>query len=720
MNIQKVSRREFLKATGVTASGLILGTSLPLRIAGEENQPAFHPDVFIHIAENGDTTLYCGRCEMGQGVSTALPASVADELEADWSRVTVLQGDGDIKYGSQQTGGSRSIHEFFIPMRQTGAAMREMLVSAAARKWGLSPGDCYAELHYVYNRKDKRKLGYGELAASAAKLPVPEAPRLKTREQYRYIGKPIPRHDQDEVVVGKRIYGIDTKVPGMLYAAMAHAPVLGAGVVSVNSTAAMKSKGVRDVVEVKPIKHPFSSVGGVAVVADNTWTAQQALKKLEIEWDLGDNKNYNTEEYLQQLITNVEAPGEVMHERGNVDSSLEKAEITHTAVYTGGHLSHSPMEPNASVAWVEDDSCEIWAATQNPQEIQKVAALFLGRKAKDIIVHITMAGGAFGRKGKVDYVHESVAISKAVGAPVQLTWSREEDTRTGYYHSINAQQLQAGMDSKGNISAWLQRAAFPSIGSTFNPQQVRPNEKDFREVIAHAYGIENFRAESGLAPAHTRIGWYRAVYSIFWGFAINVFTDELAHKAGMDMVQLLHRVYDNNRDPALAEMVRRCRGVLDLAAKTGGWGRKMPKNHGLGIAVHHSYRSYLAMVVHVETVGDDIKVHRVDCVVDCGEVVNPDIATAQMEGAVVMGLSLTLREHITFRDGAVVNSNFHDYPVLRHNEMPEVHVQFIENGEPATGLGEPGVPTFAPALVNAIYAASGKRYRSIPLKPMSV
>lgn len=720
MNLQKVSRREFLQATGMTAGGLVLGLTVPISLNAENGETIFHPDVFIQIAENGDTTLICGRAEMGQGVSTALPAAVADELEADWSRVTVLQGDGDKKYGSQATGGSRSIHEFFMPMRTAGAAMRNMLVKAASQSWGIAESDCYAELHFVHNKKNKQKLSYGELVSKAVKLPVPQNPTLKTKDQFRYIGKPLARHDQDEVVVGKRTYGIDTKIPGLKYAAIAHVPVFGGKLKSVDKTEAMKVKGVIDVVEVEPIKNPFSSVGGVAVVANNTWTAQQALKKLKIEWDLGENRSYDSKAYLQDLVKNVESPAQQIFNRGDVDKALEKAEITHAASYTGGHLSHSPMEPMASVAWVQHDSCEIWASTQNPQSIQEVIAQYLGRKQEDIIVHVTAAGGAFGRKGKCDYVHEAAAISKAVGVPVQLTWSREEDMRTGYYHSINAQHLEAGIDSDGNVSAWLQRVAFPSIGSIFNPSQDRPNERDFSRPNAHPYGIANFRTESGLAKAHTRIGWYRAVYDIFYAFAINVFTDELAQKAGIDTVKLLRRIYDNNKDPAMANVVSRCRGVLDLAAEKGGWGKKLPKNHGLGIAVHHSYNSFLAMLVHVETNGDDIKIHRVDCAVDCGLVLNPDIATAQMEGAVVMGLSLSLREDVTFRDGAVVNSNFHDYPVLRHNEMPEVHVHFVDTDESPTGLGEPGVPTFAPAFINAIHAASGKRYRSIPIKPMSV
>ena len=721
MDLQKINRREFLKISGISTGGLVLGMVLPINIQARKDERVFIPNAFIHIAENGDTTLYCSRSEMGQGISTALPATIADELEADWTRVKVVQGDGDKKYGNQNTGGSQSVKLMFIPMRKVGAAARSMLVSAAAKTWNLPESECYAKLHFVYNTKNKKKLSYGELSSLAANLPVPADPILKNRDQFRYIGQSLPRHDQDDVVVGKRVYGIDTKIPGLKYAAIKHVPVYGGKLKSVDKNEIMKMKGVVDVVEIEPIAHAFSSVGGVAVVADNTWTAQQALQKLKIEWDLGENQNYDTKQYKQVLLKNVESPAQHIFSRGDVDKALEEAVTTHSASYTGGHLSHSPLEPLASVAWVQDDSCEIWAATQDPQSIQQVIALYLGRKEKEIIVHVTMAGGAFGRKGKCDYVHEAVAVSKAVRAPVQLTWSREEDTRTGYYHSINAQHLKAGLDNEGNISAWLQRVAFPPAESIFNSKINRAGERDMKVLAEHPFGISNFRTESGLAKAHTRIGWYRAVYGIFYSFAINVFTDELAKKAGMDTVKFLHKIYDNNTDASMSTLVKRSLGVLDLATRKGGWGRKMPENHGLGIAVHYSSETFVAMLVHVETNGDEIKVHRVDCAVDCGLVLNPDIATAQMEGAIVMGLALALRTEITFKEGAVVNSNFHDYPVLRTNEMPgEIHVHFGENDESPTGLGEPGVPAFVPAFINAIYAASGKRFRSIPIKPINV
>ncbi|MGH8033861.1 MAG: molybdopterin cofactor-binding domain-containing protein [Lysobacterales bacterium] len=604
--------------------------------------------------------------------STALCAAVADELEADWEQVTVLQGDADSKYGPQGTGGSQSINVMLEPMRKAGAAGREMLVAAGAKTWSLPVADCYAKLHVVYNRVDSRQLPYGDLVDVAHTLPVPDQPVLKQRTEFRYIGKPLPRKDQSEVVTGKRIYGADAKVPGIKYAAIRHVPVFGGTLKSLDKTAALALPGVVGVVEIPRFDKPFGTIGGVAVVADNTWIAEQALQTLKIEWDLG------------------------------------------------SHLSHSPMEPMASLAWVRDDRCEIWASTQDPKGIQETVGAYLGRKPEDITVHVMMAGGAFGRKYMCDYVQEAAALSKAVSAPVQLTWSREEDTRTGYYHSCSAQHLEASLGASGKITGWLQRAAFPTIGSIFNPSSVQPSADDLEDIAKLPFGVANMRVESGLAEAHTRIGWYRAVYAIFYGFAVNVFIDELAQAAGIDTLQFYRNIYDNNHDPDQAEKVQRSRAALEEAARMAGWGKQLPAGQGLGLAVFHSFESYVAMVVHAEVKDGKVTVHRVDCAVDCGLVLNPELATAQMEGAVIMGMGLALETAIQFKDGAVVNSNFHDYLVTRIDAAPtDIRVKFIGQDFRATGLGEPGVPTMAPALVNAIVAAGGPRYRSLPIQPAS-
>ncbi len=715
--LSSINRRDFLKASGLSAGGLIIGVSLPMGVLATGGDGSFEPSAFVYIAENGDTTIHCGRCEMGQGISTALPAAVADELEADWARVTVLQGDADKKYGPQATGGSQSINKMFEPMRKAGAAGKEMLIAAAAQSWNIPLENCYAKSHAVYNKLDDRSLGYGKLVAAANAIEVPEAPVMKTRDQFRYIGKSLQRHDQGDMVVGKRMYGADAKVPGVKYAAIKHVPVMGGTVKSVDKAKALAMPGVVDVVVIPRFENAYGSLGGVAVVADNTWTAEEALSSLKIEFEAGEHGSYDTEEYKKQLVKNVEVPAKKEFEKGSLDTAFKDAAIRHKGTYVGGHLSHSPMEPMASLVWVQEDSCEIWASTQDPAGIQKTVGAYLGRKPEDIVVHVMASGGAFGRKFKCDYVQEAAACSKAVGAPVQMTWSRKEDTRTGYYHSCSAQHIEASIDAEGKVTGWLHRAAFPPIGSTFNPKTVQPTKGDLDAISSHPFGIENMRVESGMAKAHTRIGWYRAVYAIFYGFSVNSFTDELAHKAGVDTLKFLRSIYDNNNNAEQAEKVRRSRGVLDKAAEMADWGKKLPANHGMGIAVHYSFESYVAMVAHVEVKGTDVTVHRVDCAVDCGLVLNPDIATAQMEGAIIMGTGLTLNTEIRFKNGAVVNSNFHNYPVPRIHETPaEINISFIGQDARPTGLGEPGVPTLAPAVANAIFAATGKRYRSLPIK----
>jgi len=725
MSLSNVSRREFLKTAGLASGGLVIGISLPVNakiIADSSCTAIFNPNAFIHLKENGDTLIYCGRCEMGQGISTALPAAVADEMEADWQRVSVKQADGnETLYGDQATGGSESIRTMYLPMREAGAAAKEMLIAAAAKVWQVKAADCYAESHFIINKNTQQKLGYGELASIAATLPIPEKTVLKNKSEFRYIGKSLPRHDQGDVVVGKRIYGTDAKIPGLKYAAIKHCPVLGGSIRSVDKTAALAMKGVSAVVEIPRFNVPFGSIGGVAVVADNSWTAEQAVKQLKIEWELGDNQIYNTKTYKQQLVSNVEKPAQLAFQRGDIGAAFKGAKQLVRATYTGGHLSHAPMEPNASLVWVKKDSCEVWASTQSPADIQKVLAQYLKREAKDIVVHVMMAGGAFGRKFKCDYVHEAAVISQQVNAPIQLTWSREEDMRTGYYHSISAQHLEASLDEQGYITGWLHRVAFPSISSLFDPSLDRAPASSLEDINNYPFGIANFRSETGEAKAHTRIGWYRAVYAVFYGFACSTFADELAHKAGIDPLTFLNQSFDNNKISALDIHTKRCKGVLALAAEKAGWNKnKLPKGQAIGLAVHFSFQTYAAMAVHVEVEGDNIKVLNVDCAIDCGQILNRDGATAQMEGAVVMGMSLALSTEISFKEGAVVNSNFHDYPVMRIKDMPNVRVHMIESDEKPTGLGEPGVAPFAPALSNAVFAASGKRYRDLPFKPLYV
>lgn len=718
-----VNRRDFLKVSSIAAGGLFIGisSSFSSSFAKTQNASQFSPNAFIHLQKNGDVLIYCGRCEMGQGISTALPSVVADEMEADWNKVHIEQAEGNQdKYGSQATGGSASIRTMYEPMRKAGASAREMLIAAAAKVWNTSAENCYAKQHFVYLNGSDKKLSYGELVGIAANLPVPQSPKFKTSTEFRYIGTALPRHDVGLVVEGKRIYGADVKVPGMQYAAVVHCPVMGGKLKSLDKTDALKVSGVTEVVEIEPLNVPFGSLGAVAVVANNSWSAQQGVDKLKVEWERGQHGTYNTDDYMQMLVSNVEKPANLIAERGDLEQAFEQSEHIVSATYTEGHLVHAPMEPNASVVSVHENHCEVWASTQSPDDIQSVLSGFLGIDKKNIHVNVMISGGAFGRKFKCDYVQEAAAISKAVGTPIQLIWTREEDTRTGFYHSNSAQHIEASLDKDGNVTGWLHRIAFPSINTLFNPATQYAPANAVSEIENHPFGVANLRSESGLAPAHTRIGWYRAVYAIFWGLAYGVFADELAKKVGVDTVTMLNRLYDANKNPDQAEQVSRSKAVLALAAQKSGFGKTLPKGEGLGIAVHYSFESYVAMAVHVKMKGDDFEVLRVDSAVDCGQVLNKDGASAQQEGAVAMGISLAKYCEIKFKDGAVVNSNFHDYPVMRISDMPAVHVHFIESNAAPTGLGEPGMAPFAPALINAIFDASGKRYRSLPIQGQQI
>lgn len=716
-----VDRRQFLKVSSIALGGLFIGVSAPFA-AGAKTNPSsneFNPNAFIHLQENGDLLIYSGRCEMGQGISTALPSVVADEMEADWAYVHIEQAEGDKdKFGSQATGGSASIRTMYEPMRKAGAAAKEMLIAAAAKTWNTSVENCYAKQHFVFHRTTGKKLAYGELVSVASTMPVPQEPLLKSSDDFNYIGKALPRHDVGKVIEGKRTYGVDVKVPGMQYAAIVHCPVMGGTLKSLDKSDALKVAGVTAVVEIPPLKVPFGSLGGVAVVANNSWSAQQAVNKLKVEWDRGEHGDYDTDVYMAQLVKNVEKPAEKITERGDLDNAFKNASQVVSATYTEGHLVHAPMEPNASVVSVQADACEVWAPTQSPDDIQSVLSGYLGIDKKKVKVNVMICGGAFGRKFKCDYVQEAAAISKEVGTPIQLIWTREEDTRTGYYHSNSAQHIEASLDNDGNVTGWLHRIAFPSINTLFDPSVQYAPADAVADIANHPFGVANLRSESGLAPAHTRIGWYRAVYAIFYGLGFGVFADELAQKAGVDTVTMLNRIYDANKNAEQAEQVARSKAVLALAAQKSGFGKKLPKGEGIGIAVHYSFQSYVAMAVHVRMKDDDFEVLRVDSAVDCGQVLNKDGAAAQQEGAVVMGMSLSKYCEITFKNGAVENGNFNDYPVMRINDMPEVHCHFIESNASPTGLGEPGMAPFAPALINAIYQASGKRYRSLPIKPL--
>jgi isoquinoline 1-oxidoreductase subunit beta len=745
--IENVSRRGFLK--GIASAGaLVLGVRFaPRLLAYADRAPRFrthadramlHPSVFIGLDSDGTVYIVAHRSEMGTGIRTSLPLVVADEMDADWTRVRLEQAIGDWRYGGQDTDGSHSIRDFFEVMRQAGGSARLMLIEAAAARWSVPAAQCRTGLHEVIHQPSGRKLAYGALAAAASKLQVPrkEALRLKSRNEWRYIGKPHKSYDLDAICTGEAAYGIDARVEGMVYASVIHPPVLGGRIKSLDNKDALKVSGVRQIVTIDPFKPPaaFQPLGGVAVIADHTWAAFQGSKKVKVEWDHGPNAVYNSAQYKKDLLETVHAPGRAARVAGDVEAEFKKAGHIFEADYYVPHLAHAPMEPPAAVADYRDGRVVIWTCTQNPQAVQDIVSDQLKIPRDNVICHVTLLGGGFGRKSKPDYVAEAAILSKKLGRPVKVVWSREDDIKFGYYHTVSAMYLKAALGADGRPTAWLQRSVFPPIGSTFRTGDRYGSADDLSLGWTDLpYDIPNLRVENGPANAHVRIGWLRSVGNIYHAFAVQSFSDELAHQAGRDPVEYLlqligpPRVVDlkgvkypnyNAAYSAYPIDTGRMRRVIEIAAEKSRWGRRrMGKGAGMGIAVHRSFLTYVATVVEVEIDGrGGLVIPHVHTAVDAGLISNPEFARAQFEGAAVFGASLARTGEITATNGAIDQSNFYDYPVARMPEAP-VHtdVYLAESDGPPAGVGEPGVPPFAPALCNAIFAATGKRIRELPL-----
>ncbi len=697
---------------------------------------AFHPSVFVGIHSDGAVYIVAHRSEMGNGVRTSLPRILADELDADWSRVTVIQADANAAYGSQDTDGSHSVREFFDTLREAGATARLMLVRAAAQQWGVPESQCVADpMHVVSDKNSSRKLGYGELAALAAKQPVPKKEELKFKspQDWRYIGKPARGYDIADICSGKPLFGMDVRVDGMLYAAIAHPPVLGGKVKSVDDSATLKVIGVKKTIPIDPFKppHAFQPLGGVAVIADNTWAAFKGRNQLKIDWDNGANASYNSADYKKELQQTARQSGKAVHTVGDPDAEFAKGGKIIEAEYFAPHLAHASMEPPVAVADVQGEKVTVWSPTQNPQGVQEEVAKALGLKKENVTCHVTFLGGGFGRKSKPDYAVEAAVLSKKTGKPVKVIWSREDDIKFDYYHSVAAMYMKAAIDDAGKPKAWLQRSVFPPIGSTFNTSEVYGSAGEMSlGWDLTPFDVPNFRSENGQATAHVRIGWLRSVANIYHAFAVQSFANELAVAANRDPYDYFMSLLGPARNvdpgpkgsPGVAKEypydIGRLRHVAELAAEKSNWGKKKSgSGYGMGIAVHRSFFTYVASVVEVEV--DDqgvVRIPRVTTAVDAGIVINPEMVRSQFEGAAVFGTSIARTGEITATAGAVDQSNFFDYQVARMNDAPrQVDVHIVESTAPPAGVGEPGVPPFVPALCNAVFAATGKRVRELPL-----
>ena len=750
VQVENVSRRNILKGLGIAGGFVLAAPVLSSRPAfayetGAGKMPhgvVVDPRVFVAIAPDGIVTIIAHRSEMGTGVRTSLPLIVAEEMEADWARVKVQQAHGDeVKYGNQDTDGSRSTRHYLMPMRQIGASARTMLENAAAKRWGVPVTEVKAANHEVAHAASGRKIGFGDLAADAAKEPVPAIASLKLKDpkDFRYLGKgQISIVDLRDITVGAAQYGADVRLPGMKYAVIARPPVTGGKLKSFDATNAMKVSGVEKVMEVKgwPWPSKFQPLGGVAVIARNTGAAIKGRDALKVVWDDGANAKYDSAAYRTELEEAARKPGQVVRKEGDVDAALKSADKVIVGEYYAPHLAHVSMEPPVAVANVKDGKAEIWAPVQSPGGTREDVAKTLGIPEDNVTVNVTLLGGGFGRKSKCDYALEAALLSKELGVPVKVQWTREDDVQHDFLHTVSVERIEAGLDKSGKVIAWRHRSVAPSIASTFAAKAV--HEAAFElgmGLVDMPFEIANVQCENPEAVAHTRIGWFRSVSNIPRAFAVQSMVGEIAHATGRDQKEMLLELIGSPRIIKL-DFVKnlwdygepydsypidtaRLRRVVEVVADKGQWGRSVPKGGGLGIAVHRSFVSYVATIVEVAVDGKGkLTIPRVDTAIDCGTYVNPERIESQIEGAAIMGFSLARYGEITFKDGKVQQKNFDDFPVIRIGEAPLVtHVHIVPPAAdtPPSGVGEPGVPPFAPALLNAIFAATGKRIRTLPI-----
>lgn len=729
-SIQQVNRRDFVKLFGLASGGILLGCN----ISSDKKEfipqvgGTFTPNLFVQIQKDGNIILLASRSEMGQGIRTSLASAIADELDADWNYITVKQATGNAKYGNQNTDGSRSVRTLLEPMRKMGATAKAMLISAAAQKWMIPESDCKAENHFIINTQNNDTIFFGDLVDEAAKVAIPaaESIKLKKVEDFKFIGKTLKSIDLKDFTHGTANYGMDIRIPNMKFVAIARCPVTFGTVKSVDKTAAEKTAGVEKIIEIERIVPPtgqfFGALGGVAVIANNTWSAFQGKLNLDIEWNYGENHSFDTEKFKEKITERLQENGKLVPgSRGDVKAAFKDADKVVEATYHVPFLAHAPMEVPNATAWFQGDKIEVWAPVQDPQTARAELAHFFEMPIENITIYVTFLGGGFGRKSKSDFVVEAVAISKKINAPVQVVWTREDDIQHSFYHAASAQFLKGSIDKEGNLSGWLQRVGFPSITSSFKPMSDYASGFEVGMGFTNnPYNLTNFRLENVKAEANVRIGWLRSVVHIHSGFGNNSFVDELAFAAKKDPIQFhldligKDRIIEGKSEHPYNS--KRMKSVLIKTAKNADWGKTLPEGHGLGVAIHYSFYSYVATIVEVSVKNERVKVENVWTTIDCGLSLNKDNIKNQLEGAAIFGTSIALYGKISAKEGAVEQHNFFDYQMTRMKDAPNIHVDIIDAmHEPPTGVGEPGVPVIAPAICNAIFNATGKRVRSLPL-----
>ncbi|MEM7544094.1 MAG: molybdopterin cofactor-binding domain-containing protein [Pseudomonadota bacterium] len=747
LTIGKLSRRAFLGTSAAFAIGAFASRAdaFPRWPHGGEAMPhgvVEDPLIFVSIDADGTVTLVAHRSEMGTGARTSLPMIMADEMEADWDHVKIVQAEGDEpKYGNQDTDGSRSLRHHIQMARKIGGSVRHMLREAAAQEWGVPAGEVTVANHEA--RHGSKTLGFGDLAAAAMALPVPahEDITYKTEAEFRYLGKgEVQITDLHDITTGKAIYGADVTLPGMKYAVVARPPVVGGKAKSYDASAALAVSGVEAVHELPyaGLAAKFAPQGGIAVVANSTWAAIEGRAALVIDWDAGEHGSYNSAAYMEEMKATAEQPGVELRRQGDPDAAFGNAAKTFARTYTQDHMAHIPMEPPVALANVTGASAEIWAPVQSPYATRTDTAAALGLEPANVKVKVTLLGGGFGRKSKADYVTEAALLSQKVGAPVRVQWTRDDDVKHSYYHTTSAERIEVALDDADKVTGWKHNSVAPSILTTFAPDS---GQQFFIETgMGHVdmpFDIPNVSVQNGKAMAHTRIGWFRAVSNIPRAWAIGSFVGELAAELGKDDRQMwldligAPRTIDptaegypedwwNYGEPAgeFAVETGRLANVLNIAADAIGYGKGLSPGEGIGLAVHRSFVSYVATAAHVKVVDGTITVPEVHMAIDCGYAANPERIRSQMEGAAVMGMTVALHSSITHENGAVVQSNFTDYDVVRSDNYPlnvVTHIVPHPFSEHSTVVGEPGVPPVAPAIANGLFHATGERRRTLPI-----
>ncbi|HJW73028.1 MAG TPA: molybdopterin cofactor-binding domain-containing protein [Geothrix sp.] len=708
------SRRDFLKLAGATGTGLVLGLHLEAKpIPGVPVKPDFRPNAFLAVRRDGRVLITVPKVEMGQGVRTALPLVVAEEMDLDWSWVEVATGEPGPDFASMQTGGSTSVSSTWTPLRKAGAAAREMLLAAAAAQWGVSVDQCRTEHGFVLGPGGK-KLGYGDLAEAAGKQPIPKEPLLKKTGYHRLLGKRTPRFDGPAIVTGKAVYGLDVRRPGQRFAAVLHCPVPGGRPRTWDDTKARAVSGVKAVVKIS---------SGLAVVAESTWAAFKGREALAptTTWDEGPGKAFSSAALETKLRAALGGPADEARKQGDAAKALAFAARTLEAEYAFPYQAHATVEPMNATLHLQGDAAEMWTGSQSPNHAQERAAAALSLPPERVKVHLALLGGGFGRRLGTDFSTEAAEVAKAVGGgPVQVVWDREDDFRHDLHHPATLHKLRAGVDASGALSAWAHRIAGPAVlrswlGGKKSPGQAATEASGALDI---PYAIPAIQVDFAEVEAPTPLGWWRGIQIVPNVFARECFLDEVAHALGRNPLQLR---LDLLGDQGLVKFgedeadLRRLKKVLQVAAEKAGWGRKLPAGHGLGLACHaYDGRTYAAEVAEVSVIKGRLRIHKVTCALDCGFVVNPAGLEAQVEGGIAFGLS-ALFTQITWEQGRTIQTGFQDFPLLRLGDMPAIETHVIPSAEAPSGVGEPPVPVAIPAVLNAIFAATGKRIRRLPL-----